>query len=293
MKIGVVGSINVDYVLIVDEFVKPGETIKAKELKKFPGGKGANQAVAAAKLSRNRVSMIGLVGKDDDGEWMIKKLESAGVFGITKANDYTGKAFIEVISSGENRIIIYSGANAELTSDKLNMELLENADIVLLQNEIPFETTFEVARWARKRGKIVIFDPAPAQGVNIEILKYVDYITPNESEIKTLSETFFGKFESIERAAELLIETGARSVIAKLGENGVYFRRGLKEVRIPAVKVKAVDTTAAGDVFNGAFAAFLEKGEMEALRLAVKAAAISVTRIGAQSSIPDLEEVME
>ncbi len=293
MKIGVVGSINVDYVLIVDEFVKPGETIKAKELKKFPGGKGANQAVAAAKLSRNRVSMIGLVGKDDDGEWMIKKLESAGVFGITKANDYTGKAFIEVISSGENRIIIYSGANAELTSDKLNMELLENADIVLLQNEIPFETTFEVARWARKRGKIVIFDPAPAQGVNIEILKYVDYITPNESEIKTLSETFFGKFESTERAAELLIETGARSVIAKLGENGVYFRRGLKEVRIPAVKVKAVDTTAAGDVFNGAFAAFLEKGEMEALRLAVKAAAISVTRIGAQSSIPDLEEVME
>ena len=293
MKIGVVGSINVDYVLIVDEFVKPGETIKAKKLKKFPGGKGANQAVAAAKLSRNRVSMIGLVGKDDDGEWMIKKLESAGVFGITKANDYTGKAFIEVISSGENRIIIYSGANAELTSDKLNMELLENADIVLLQNEIPFETTFEVARWARKRGKIVIFDPAPAQGVNIEILKYVDYITPNESEIKTLSETFFGKFESTERAAGLLIETGARSVIAKLGENGVYFRRGLKEVRIPAVKVKAVDTTAAGDVFNGAFAAFLEKGEMEALRLAVKAAAISVTRIGAQSSIPDLEEVME
>ncbi len=293
MKIGVVGSISADYVLLVDDFVKPGETIKAKELKKFPGGKGANQAVTAAKLSKSKVAMIGFVGEDDDGEWIIKKLVNTGVFGVKKVSNYTGKAFIEVISSGENRIIIYSGANAELTPDKLNMELLEEADIVLLQNEIPFETTLEAARWARKRGKIVIFDPAPAQGVSIEILKYVDYITPNESEIKTLSETFFGKFESIEKAAELLIEAGARSVIAKLGENGAYFKKGLKEVRIPAVKVKAVDTTAAGDVFNGAFAAFLEKGEMEALRFAVKAAAISVTRIGAQSSIPDLEEVME
>ncbi len=292
MKIGVVGSINVDYVLSVESFVKPGETIRARSFEKFPGGKGANQAVAAAKLSKEKVAMIGFVGTDDDGLWMIRELERAGVFGIRSVDGYTGKAFIEVDSSGENRIIIYAGANSKLTPDALDLSILEEAEIILLQNEVPFETTLTVAKWAKNRGKIVIFDPAPAHCIDIQILKYVDYITPNENEMKTLSEEFFGSFESLEKAAGLLVESGVRGIIAKLGENGVYFKKGLKEMRIPAVKVNAVDTTAAGDVFNGAFASFYEKGEIEALRLATKAAAISVTRMGAQSSVPDLEEVM-
>ena len=293
MKVGVVGSINVDYVLSVESFVKPGETIKAKKLERFPGGKGANQAVAAAKLSREKVVMVGFVGDDDDGNWMIRELEKIGIFGIKMVRDFTGKAFIEVNSSGENRIIIYPGANAKLTPDVLDLNVLEEAEIILLQNEIPFETTLTVAKWAKDKGKVVVFDPAPAHGIDIQILKYVDYITPNESEIRTLAEEFFGGFESLERTAELLLESGAEGVIAKLGENGVYFKKGLKEMRVPALKVEVVDTTAAGDVFNGAFAAFYDMGEIEALRLATKAASISVTRMGAQSSVPDLEEVMK
>lgn len=293
MRIGVVGSVNVDYILSVDEFVKPGETIKAKNLEKFPGGKGANQAVAAAKLSKRRVVMVGFVGNDDDGDWIIQELEKAGIFGVRRVENYTGKAFIEVNSNGENRIIIYPGANGELTPDALDFKLLEEAEMILLQNEIPFETTLSVAKWAKDRGKKVVFDPAPAHGIDVQILKYVDYITPNDGEIKTLSENFFGGFESVEKSADLLIEKGVEGVVVKLGESGVYFKKGLKELRIPAMRVKAVDTTAAGDVFNGAFAAFYDMGEIEALRLATKAASISVTRKGAQSSIPDPEEVVE
>jgi ribokinase len=174
----------------------------------------------------------------------------------------------------------------------VDFKLLEKVDIILLQNEIPFETTFEVAKWAKQSGKIVIFDPAPAEGIEKDIFEYVDYLTPNEVELEELSKEFLGSFESVEKSSEALLDLGVKAVIAKLGEKGIYFRRGLKEIRIPAPKVSTVDTTAAGDVFNGAFATFLKKGEMDALRLAVKAASISVTRPGAQSSIPSLEEVL-
>ncbi len=292
MKIGVVGSTNVDYVLRVDRFVQVGETIKARSFHKFPGGKGANQAVAAAKLSESSVIFSSFVGEDEDGKWMLKRFSELKIIGPKAIEGYTGKAFIEVTSSGENRITIYTGTNSKLTPEKLDYTLLEKVEIVLLQNEIPFQTTLNVARWAKNSGKIVVFDPAPAHEIDPEIFKYVDYITPNEVELMQLSRTLFGEIKEVRYAAEKLLEMGAGSVIVKLGENGVYYRKGLKEVKIPALRVEVLDTTAAGDVFNGAFAAFYDLGEMRALELAVKAASISVTKMGAQSSIPDREEVI-
>ena len=292
MKIGVVGSTNVDYVLKVERFVREGQTVKALSFEKFPGGKGANQAVAAAKLSGDEVVFITLVGKDEDGRWMLENFRSHGIVGPVAIDTPTGKAFIEVDSEGRNRIIIFPGANGELKPERVDFSLLEGVDVVLLQNEIPFETTLEVAKWAHERGKIVIFDPAPAEGIGREIFEYVDYLTPNEIEIEILSKEIFGNFDGVEKACDMFLELGTEAVIAKLGEKGIYFKKGLKELRIEAPRVEAVDTTAAGDVFNGAFAAFLERGELEALRLAVKAASISVTRMGAQSSIPSIQEVI-
>ncbi len=292
MKIGVVGSTNVDYVLRVESFVREGQTVRALSFEKFPGGKGANQAVAASKLSGDEVVFITLVGEDEDGRWMLENFKGYGMIGPSAIDTPTGKAFIEVDSRGRNRIIIFPGANGELKPEKVDFSLLENVNVILLQNEIPFETTLMVAKWARENGKIVVFDPAPAEGIDREIFEYVDYLTPNEIELEILSKEIFGGFDDLEKACEKFLDLGVRAVIAKLGEKGIYFKKGLKELRIEAPKVEAVDTTAAGDVFNGAFAAFLERGELEALRLAVRAASISVTRMGAQSSIPSIQEVI-
>ncbi len=291
MRVGVIGSTNVDYVLSVERFVEEGETLKVRSFEKFPGGKGANQAVSAAKLGAE-VVFVTAVGDDEDGKWMIERFKGFGIAGPLVVDSPTGKAFIEVDSKGRNRILIFCGANDLLTPSRVDFSILEDVEMVLLQNEIPFETTFKAAKWAKEKGKIVVFDPAPVEGIEREILEYVDYLTPNEVEIEGISRKFFGDFKGVEWAAEKLMELGAGAVVAKLGERGIYFKKGLKEVMIDAPRVEAVDTTAAGDVFNGAFAAFFERGELEALRLAVKAASISVTRKGAQSSIPSIEEVM-
>ena len=293
--VGIVGSTNVDIVLKVENFTLPGQTQRALSLEKFPGGKGANQAVTVAKLSKKETVFITLVGDDEDGRWMIERFESLGITGPRIEGRSTGKAFIEVTSSGENRIIIHGGANDLLTPEKVDWDLLERVGVVLLQNEIPFETTFEVAKFSKKRGKTVVFDPAPAGGVSEKILEYVDVLTPNETELRELAENFFGSFDGMERCVEKFLKFGVGSVVVKLGERGVYYSNGLKEVMIPAPRVKAVDTTAAGDVFNGAFAYKLDSGAsvLESLRFAVLSASLSVTRMGAQTSIPDPEEVIE
>ncbi len=291
--VGVVGSTNVDVVMKVKSFTLPGQTQRALSLEEFPGGKGANQAVSVAKFSRTDSVFITLVG--EDGRWLLERFERLKIKGPRIKGRFTGRAFIEVTEDGENRIIIHGGANDLLVPEEINWDLLEKVDIVLLQNEIPFQTTLEVARFARERGKRVVFDPAPASGIDGEILKYTDFLTPNENELVELSKEFLGGFESVEKSVEKFLKMGVGAVLVKMGEKGVFYSDGLKTLEIRAPKVEAVDTTAAGDVFNGIFASALDSGNsiLRSLRLAVFGASLSVTRMGAQTSIPEGKEVIE
>ena len=290
--ISIVGSSNIDIVLKVDHFTKPGETQRALEMSIFPGGKGANQAVTVAKIGERGCHFLTCLGNDDYAKILSDNFERHGIEGYIQVNVPTGRAFIEVDKSGQNRIIIFSGANAKLKKELIDWEALSESEILLLQNEISFETTLECAR--RFNG-IVIFDPAPAQGINEEIFQYVDYLTPNEEEIETLSKEFFDEFLSVEKAAERFLELGVKNVIVKLGNKGALVVSKRKKGHFPAFKVKAEDTTAAGDVFNGAFAVGLAEGKCleDAVLFGMAAAAISVTRPGAQSSIPSRQEVEE
>ncbi|HBU00827.1 MAG TPA: ribokinase [Thermotoga naphthophila] len=288
--ISVVGSSNIDIVLKVDHFTKPGETQKAIEMNVFPGGKGANQAVTVAKIGEKGCCFVTCIGNDDYSDLLIENFEKLGITGYIRVSVPTGRAFIEVDKTGQNRIIIFPGANTELKKDLIDWNMLSESIILLLQNEIPFETTLECAK--RFNG-IVIFDPAPAQGTNEEIFQYVDYLTPNEEEIESLSKDYFSEFLTVEKAAEKFLELGVKNVIVKLGDKGVLLVNKNEKKHFPAFKVKAVDTTAAGDVFNGAFAVALSEGKSpeEAVIFGMAAAAISITGLGAQSSVPSREEV--
>ncbi|PLV56032.1 ribokinase [Thermotoga sp. SG1] len=290
--ISVVGSSNIDIVLKVDHFTRPGETQKALEMNIFPGGKGANQAVTVAKIGEKSCRFLTCLGNDDYAKILSDNFERHGIKGYIQINVPTGRAFIEVDRSGQNRIIIFPGANAELKKELIDWEELSRSEILLLQNEIPFETTLECAK--RFNG-IVIFDPAPAQGINEEIFQYVDYLTPNEEEIETLSREIFGDFSTVENAAERFLKLGVKNVLVKLGEKGILLLNKKGKKHFPAFEVNAVDTTAAGDVFNGAFAVGLAEGKNleDAVIFGMAAAAISVTRLGAQSSIPSRQEVEE
>lgn len=288
--IAVVGSNNVDLVLTVDHFTQPGETQRCLSYERFPGGKGANQAVACKKLTAE-VYFLTCVGNDGNGEFSFETLTRAGLRdGLVHVELPNGFAMIEVTRDGQNRIIIFPGANAAMNVKLVQKHLNEllRANILLLQNEIPFEVNLEVARRFKEKGKLVIFDPAPATGVQDEIYSYVDIITPNESEAHQLT----GKFG--ESAAQELLKRGCANVLLKMGDKGCYFTGKLGTFRVDAFKVNAVDSTAAGDVFNAAFAVWFERSKdvQKSLMFAAAAAAISVTRFGAQSSIPTFEEVL-
>ncbi|QTA37443.1 ribokinase [Thermosipho ferrireducens] len=293
--ISIVGSSNMDIVLNVKKFTLPGETQKAMNLHYFPGGKGANQAVTVARLTNFPVLFLTCLGNDSYGAKLRESYNLLKIRGYEIVNDYNGLAFIEVTEQGENRIIIYPGANRKLSIDLVlkKKEMLLKNDIVLLQNEIPFKTSLEVAKLFKENGKLVIFDPAPVEGIEKEIFRYVDFLTPNEEETKLLSNKFFGKFISFDESFKNFQEFGLKRMIIKLGEAGVLYFDGSRKVKIPAFKVKAKDTTAAGDVFNGAFAvALFETKNIEySLIFACAASAISVTRSGAQTSIPERKEV--
>jgi len=290
--IAVVGSSNADIVLKVDHFTKPGETQKAFDLSFFPGGKGANQAVTVARVGGEGCYFVTCLGNDEYGRVLSQNFLKNKIEGFLFVDEPTGRAFIEVTKNGDNRIIIFQGANASLTKDKINWKELLKGHILLLQNEIPFETTLECAR--KFRG-LVIFDPAPVEGITEEIFSYVDFLTPNEEELKALAISTFGEFVSIEDSAKKFLKKGVGSVLVKLGRKGVVLFSDKDTFHVPGFEVKTIDTTAAGDVFNGAFAVALEEGKTpkEAMVFANAAAAISVTRAGAQSSIPDRKEIEE
>jgi ribokinase len=295
--IAVVGSSNMDVVLTVERFTLPGETQKAQKLEFFPGGKGSNQAVSIAKLSKknSNVYFLTCIGNDSYGRILKGQYDKLNIEGYVVVDDNNGLAFIEVTKKGENRIVIYPGANRNLTKEiiKKHEEKLLEADYILLQNEIPFESTLYSARIFSENGKIVIFDPAPVSGIEKEIFQFVDFLTPNEEEIKLLTEKFFGEFVSYEDSYFKLKSLGVKKLIVKLGSKGVIYFEGDKRIEIPSFKVKAVDTTAAGDVFNGAFVVALHENLdiRKSLEFASAAAALSVTKKGAQNSIPSRKEV--
>lgn len=299
-RIVVVGSLNADFVVTVPRVPAAGETVQGTGFAVVAGGKGANQAYAAARLGAT-VAMIGQVGNDAHGAWLKQQLAGGGVdvgHVGTDAAVPTGIAVIALEASGQNRIIIVPGANGSFDPERLEAStgLLSSADIVLLQLEIPLPTVTRAARIAKQAGAIVILDPAPARPLDSDLLALVDYLTPNETEAATLTGT--PAADSADRAgaaaqAAKLRARGARRVIMKMGGRGALLFDGQAEQFWPAIPVAVVDTTAAGDAFNAAFAVALAEGrrDAEAGAFATVAAACSVTRAGAQPSMPVRAEV--
>lgn len=300
-SIVVVGSLNADFVVHVARFPVPGETVRGDQFVVMPGGKGGNQACAAARLGGG-VALAGQVGNDSHGDWLRRSLEEAGVDAHLVAKDDssgTGVALITIAADGENHIVLAPGANGTFAPDRLApaVELLRSATVVLLQLEIPMDTVIRAAIEAHAGDATVILDPAPAVTVPDQLLEMCSFLTPNESELAILSGDRPDEGETpldvIDARARRLLARGCRRVLVKLGARGVRLVEPQDAWHWSAFNVKAVDTTAAGDAFNGAFAvALAEKQTVEsALTFASAAAAISVTRAGAQPAMPTREEV--
>lgn len=295
----VVGSLNADLVVRTLRFPAPGETTTGTEFAVYPGGKGANQAVAAARLGA-RVVMVGRVGRDDHGRLLKASLTAAGVDAERVIDDEdaaTGVAVITVDASGQNQIVLAPGANRRLRPDDVERRrrLIESAAVVLLQLEVPPETVEAAAKIAHRAGVAVVLDPAPARHEALTLLSHVDFITPNETELHLLASAPAKPTnpEDAARMARTLLGQGARCVIAKLGPAGAIAISAEEQCYWPAHDVAAVDTTAAGDAWNGAFAVALAESRtlQEAGAFANAAAAISVTRAGAQPSMATRDQV--
>ena len=295
----VVGSLNADLVVRTPRFPAPGETTTGTDFAVYPGGKGANQAVAAARLGAC-VVMVGRVGRDDHGRLLRRSLTAAGVDAEPVTDDEdaaTGVAVITIDASGQNQIVLAPGANARLRPEDVEgrRSVIEGAAVVLLQFEVPLETVEAAARIAHGAGVAVVLDPAPARPEALALLPLASFVTPNETELRILAAAPAGPTTPEEAAllARSLLERGARCVIAKLGRAGAIAVSGDGEWTWPGHSVQAVDTTAAGDAWNGAFAVALAEGRalQDAGAFATAAAAISVTRPGAQPSMATRDEV--
>lgn len=299
-KIFVVGSLNIDLVTRMERLPREGETVAGSDLTLFPGGKGANQACAAGMLG-GRSAMVGQVGTDPFGGHLLASLQDAGVdtSGVGRSARATGAACISVLPGGENAIVISPGANATLTPDVAlpRLAALEAGDLLLAQLEVPLETVAAVLAYAAERGAVTILDPAPARPLPRALLRNVAYLTPNQSEAALLlgkpAMAIDGFADALE-AARGLLELGPAAAVVKLGRLGCFIAAGGFRGGVEGFAVEAVDTTAAGDTFNGAFAVGLAEGMTvaDAAGFANAAAALSVTRPGAQSSIPRRDEVV-
>lgn len=298
-KLTVLGSINADHVISVPYFSKPGETLTGDNYQLVYGGKGGNQAVAAARLGAN-VEFIGCVGSDVIGETMKNAFSQEGIDTTnihSISQEMTGMAFIQVAQSGENSIVLARGANAHL-DEKLvqhSEAKIAQSNYLLMQLETPISGVELAAQIAKKNGVKVVLNPAPAQILSDELLSLIDIITPNKTEAEILTGVAVADEQSAVKAASVFHDKGIETVMITLGAKGVFVSRKGKSRIIKGFCVQAIDTTAAGDTFNGGFVTALleEKSFDEAIRFGQAAAAISVTKKGAQSSIPTRQETLE
>lgn len=294
--ITVVGSMNMDLVIKVNEIPQIGETLLGNELLQIPGGKGANQGVAIAKLN-NEIIFLGKVGKDVFGDALIESMKESGVNieHIEKTDESTGIAVINVDKYGNNNIIVIPGANGDVDKGYLQRHLIafEKADIIVFQLEVPLETVKEGLKIARKLGKTTILNPAPAYELDDEIIQNVDILIPNEHELERISKIKITDQDSILKAANILLQKGIKQIIVTLGGKGVLYIDINGYKFFEAYKVNVVDTTAAGDSFIGGFvSSYIENGNIEkSIEIGQKTAALAIQKVGAQSSLPTKEEV--
>jgi ribokinase len=295
----VVGSLNMDMVVSLERRPERGETVLGSDLFLNAGGKGANQAAAAGKLGAS-VAMIGHVGDDVFADQLLSNLGQAGVncscIGRLPGKA-TGVAFITLDPEGDNSIVVAPGANLLLTPEDVRgrEEWIRGAKLLMVQLEVPLETVQEAAAIAKRHGVPVLLDPAPAQPLPSELLSMVDYILPNEKEIAQLTGVTVTDPASAQIAASALLSQGVGTVFAKLGEKGVVVMNAEKTVVVEPYRVRTVDSTAAGDAFAGAVATALAEGQdiWSAARFASAVGALTVTRKGAQASMPSLEETRQ
>jgi ribokinase len=287
-KIAVVGSINIDYFVETDQFPVPGETLLANDFFLSLGGKGANQAVAASRLG-GHVSLFGSVGSDENSKVIIEKMqqEKVDIANINFVSDSpTGAAFIELCKS-ENRILVVPGANkfTDVSYMKNIMDELLQHDVIVFQLETPIEIIEYLVPLLNEKGKITILNPAPAKKLSNSVIEKITYLTPNEHEFQII----FDCHEPM----ETLLEQYSNKLLITFGEAGVAYFDGQRVVQIPSIKVDPVDTTGAGDTFSGAFSVAISEGKSlhEAIKFGIVAAGLSITKKGAQTGMPQREEV--
>jgi|SRR5215216_4318639 len=290
----VIGSLNADLVVRAPRFPQPGETISGDDLQTFPGGKGANQAVAAARLGAS-VSMLGRVGKDNFGDYLFDNLQSNNVDTkfIQRDEASTGTAIIVVDPNGQNSIVLSAGANGKVSDTDVRTAIFSDFKLLLLQLEIPVGTVLSAAQRARERGLRVLLNPAPGRALPDELISLPDFLLPNETELGLLTNQPLIDIPSAEKAAHTLLSRGAQAIIVTLGANGALIITKEIAKHIPPFKVNVVDTTAAGDAFIGGFASTLlqNKSLEEAARYGCACGALATTKFGAQPSLPTKEEV--
>ncbi|CAK7044582.1 ribokinase [Fusobacterium varium] len=294
-KVVVAGSINMDLVTVCERAPKGGETLFGKEFFQVPGGKGANQAVAIGKLG-TQVTMLGKIGNDSFGKDLVASMKNSGVNTeyIENSASSTGIAKIIVEANGQNRILVVSGANMDVDRAYIDrhIDVINDSDILVTQLEIPIDTVEYVLKKAKEAGKITILNPAPAAQLNDEIIKNSDIIIPNESELGIITSMPTNTLKEIEAAAQKLLNMGVKELIVTLGSQGSLHLNKKGSTIHSAYKVNAVDTTAAGDSFIGGLVKNIQDDNLdEAIEFATKVSAITVTRKGAQISIPTIEEV--
>jgi len=289
----VIGSLNADLVVRAPHFPQPGETISGDDLHIIAGGKGANQAVAAARQGAH-VAMLGRVGRDSFGPFLVDSLksDSVDIAHVHQDDAATGTAIIVVDSNGQNSIVLSAGANGKVSPADVDHASSLSPSLILLQLEIPTLTVLHAAQYAKQNNIRVILNPAPAKPVPDELISLTDFIIPNETELSLLTGLEVKDITSAEKAAQVLLSRGAQHVIVTLGSKGALLVSNTQVIYIDTYKINVVDTTAAGDAFIGGFASALLRGlEIEsAVKYANACGALAATKFGAQPSLPTKEE---